>query len=147
MEKQEYKIKINAPRERVWDILWGDTTYPVWTALFSDGSRAETDWAKGSKVLFLNAANDGMVALIADKVDNELMSLKHIGAINKGVEDYDSPETKAWAGSIEEYRLKTADGQTELTVNMDITEEYKDYFTTTWPKALSVVKDLSEEKN
>jgi uncharacterized protein YndB with AHSA1/START domain len=32
MEKQEFKISINAAPEKVWDILWNDSTYPVWTA-------------------------------------------------------------------------------------------------------------------
>ncbi len=88
-----------------------------------------------------------MVALVNESIPPEFMSFKHIGALNKGVEDYDSPETKAWAGSLEEYHLKTVDGQTELTVNMDIAEEYKDYFTTTWPKALEELKHLSEKNN
>lgn len=147
MKKQQFKVKIDAPRERVWDILWGDTTYPKWTALFSEGSRAETDWKKGSKVLFVNAERDGMVAIIEESIPNEQMSFKHMGAVSKGVEDYDSPETKAWAGSMEEYHLNTVDGQTELVVNMDIAEDYKDYFVTTWPKALAELKALSEKKN
>ena len=44
MEKQEFKISINAPREKVWEVLWNDTTYPAWTAVFSEGSHAVTDW-------------------------------------------------------------------------------------------------------
>ncbi len=52
MEKKQFKIKIAAPREKVWKILWGDNTYPAWTSAFAEGSRAETDWEEGSKVLF-----------------------------------------------------------------------------------------------
>ena len=52
MEKQRFKIAISAKPEKVWDVLWNDQTYREWTSVFSDGSHAETDWKKGSKVLF-----------------------------------------------------------------------------------------------
>lgn len=145
MEKQEFKIKIAATPEKIWDILWGDTTYPAWTAAFSQGSRAETDWKKGSKVLFLNAENDGMVSTVAEHIPNEYMLFKHLGAVNKGVENYDSPEMKDWAGAEEGYRLQPAGDHTELTVNMDITDAYKDYFREAWPKALEAVRELAEK--
>ncbi len=145
MEKLEFKIRIDAPREKIWDILWSEKTYPMWTAPFSEGSRAEGDWTKGSKVSFLNAADEGMIATVLEHIPNEQMSLRHIGMVNKGVIDYDSPATKAWSGAMEEYWLTTEDNQSELTVRTDITEEYKDYFTEAWPKALEVVKTLSEK--
>ncbi len=146
MEKQEFKISINAPKEKVWSILWDDATYRQWTAAFMEGSRAETDWKKGSKVLFVNAEGEGMVATIADKIPNEFMSFKHLGTIKKGVEDVDSPETKEWAGALENYTLKGSNGKTELIVEMDIADEYKDYFVKTWPVALEKVKELAEKR-
>lgn len=144
MEKQNFKTTIDASREKVWDVLWGDATYPVWTSAFSEGSRAETDWKEGSKVLFLNAENEGMIATIAKNIPHEYMSIKHLGTVKDGVEDLDSEQTKEWAGALENYTLKTVDGKTELAVDMDITDEYKDYFLATWPKALEKVKELAE---
>ena len=38
MERHQFKATINAPRERVWEILWGDETYPQWTSAFAEGS-------------------------------------------------------------------------------------------------------------
>jgi len=46
---------------------------------------------------------------------------------------------------LENYSLKTQEGKTELVVDMDIAEEYKDYFNTTWPKALEKIKELAEK--
>jgi hypothetical protein len=146
MEKQEFKTLIDAPRERVWNILWDDETYRSWTSVFSEGSRAKTDWKKGSKVLFLDGSNSGMVSTIAENIPNEYMSIRHLGTVKNGVEDLDSEETKAWAGALENYTLESKDGQTELTVDIDITDEFKDYFMKTWPKAMDKIKELAEQK-
>ncbi len=61
METKEFKISINAPKEKVWDVLWNDPFYRAWTSVFAEGSHAETDWKKGSKVLFLDNKGRGMV--------------------------------------------------------------------------------------
>ena len=73
------------------------------------------------------------------------MSFKHLGMVKNGVEDLDSEQIKEWAGALENYRLKTLEGKTELVVDMDMTDEFKDYFINTWPKALDKVKELAEK--
>ena len=145
MEKQEFKIAIDAPREKVWNVLWGKNSYPAWTSVFMEGSHVETDWKKGSKALFLDGKNQGMVSTIAENKPNEYMSIKHLGIVKDGVEDLDSEKTKEWAGALENYTLKTVNGKTELIVDMEVTDEFKDYFETTWPKALDKVKELAEK--
>ena len=145
MEKQHFSILINAPREKVWQILWNDQNYREWTSVFSEGSRAETDWKKGSKVLFLGGSGEGMVSRIEENIANEFMSIKHLGIVKDGVEDTDSEEVKKWVGAMENYTLRDLNGKTELIIDMDITEDHKDYFQTTWPKALQKVKEMSEK--
>lgn len=145
MKKQEFSIEVDAPREKVWNILWGKDTYPLWTAPFSEGSRAETDWKEGSKVLFLNDDDEGMIARIAKNIPNEYMSIEHIGVIMDGKEHTENEKSKEWEGSLENYTLKEVNGKTQLLVDMDITEEYQDFFNTTWPIALNKIKELSEK--
>jgi uncharacterized protein YndB with AHSA1/START domain len=145
MEKLKFKTTIDAPREKVWEILWNDASYQAWTAVFSEGSRAETDWKKGSKVLFLDGKGDGMVSSIAENIPNEFMSFKHLGEVKNGVEDVDSEKVREWADGTENYTLKTMNGKTELTVDLDIVAEFKDYFMTTFPKALDKAKELAEK--
>jgi len=144
MERKSFSISVNASREKIWDVLWSDSSYRQWTSVFAEGSRAETDWKKGSKVLFHDGKGDGMVSTIIENIPNEYMSIKHLGEVKNGIEDTTSEKVKQWAGAMENYTLKEVNGKTELTVDMDIAEEYKDYFLTTWPKALEKIKELAE---
>lgn len=140
MEKMHFETSIGAPREKVWKILWDDATYREWTAVFAEGSRAETDWKKGSKVLFTDGKGSGMVSRIADTIPNEFMSFQHLGMVKDGVEDLNNN----WSGALENYTLKGNDGNTKLAVDIDIEESHKDYFMSTFPKALEKVKALAE---
>jgi hypothetical protein len=147
MVTKHFKKQISAPREKVWDILWGDETYPVWVHAFSppgsEGSTARTDWQKGSKVLFVDSSGSGMVSTVHDRIDNEFMSFKHLGEFIDGVEKID--ENAGWYGAMENYTLKEVDGKTELTIDIDLTEEFQDHFDEAWPKALEKVRELSEK--
>ena len=146
MKRHQFKIAIDAPREKVWEILWNDKSYREWTSVFSEGSRAETDWKKGSKILFLGGAdNEGMVSRVEENIPNEFMSIRHLGIVKNGVEDMNNEKAKEWAGATENYILKNVNGKTELTVDMDITDEYLDHFQQTWPQALNKVKELAEK--
>lgn len=145
MEKLNFSIDINAPREKVWKVLWDDSTYRKWTSVFMEGSCVETDnWKQGSKVLFLDGKGSGMVSKVAVNKPNEYMSFEHLGEVKDGVEDTSSEKVKIWAGSKENYTLKDAGGKTELTVDMDIAEDYKEMFQNMWPKAMEQIKVLSE---
>ena len=145
MEQFTFKTAINASRERVWDILFGKTTYPIWAAIFSEGSDAETDWKKGSRALFLDQSGKGMVSKIEESIPHSYLSIIHLGMYDNGVEDLDSEEVKKWTGATENYTLTDKNGETELTIDMSITAEFKDYFEEAWPKALAKIKELAEQ--
>lgn len=144
MKKIQFSVDINAPKEKVWNVLWDDSTYRQWTSVFSEGSYAVTDWKEGSKVLFLSPEGDGMVSRIARKVPNEYMSFEHLGEAKNGQEQPMNEETKKWAGATENYSLKESGAITTLSVDMDITEDHHDYFNETFPKALDKIKALAE---
>ena len=144
MDKQHFSITIDATPEKIWDVLWDKDTYPIWTRPFSENSTAVTDWKKGSKVLFLDGDERGMVSVVAENIPNKFMSIEHLGLYKDGVEDLESEEVKEWKGAQENYTLKPLDGQTELQIEMDINEKYKEMFNGIWPKALEEVKKLAE---
>lgn len=144
MKKHEFEVEINAPKEKVWNALFGNETYPKWTAVFCEGSMADTDWKEGSKVLFLNGNNEGMVSKIASKKENEYMSFEHLGFVKNGVEDYESKGAKQYAGVFENYTLHSQNGKTLVKIDMDIADEHLDYFKESWPKALDSLREIAE---
>ncbi len=146
MKKLKFSIQIDAPQERVWNILWTDETYRAWTAAFHPGSYAKSDWKEGSKILFLGSEGEGMVSKIERLVPNEYMSFQHLGELKNGVEDYDSPKVKGWTGAMENYTLHEENGGTKLDVDLDADESFADHLEGAFPKALDKVKELAEEK-
>jgi uncharacterized protein YndB with AHSA1/START domain len=47
MEKLHFSIVIKAQREKVWEKILGEETYPLWTDVFMPGSHFEGDWKEG----------------------------------------------------------------------------------------------------
>ena len=145
MEKMNFSTSINAPKEKVWSTLWNDATYRKWTSVFSETSYADTDWKEGSTVRFIDAKGSGMLSKIETSKHAEFMSFKHLGILKDGgVEDTESSEAKSFAGALENYTLKEENGVTRLSVDMDVSEEFKSFLVDAFPKALEQVKILAE---
>jgi len=142
MEKLKFSVQINAPREKVWNVLWTDDTYRKWTSVFSPDSHAQSDWKEGSKIHFLDGKGNGIYSLIESKIGNTQMIFKHLGEIRESKEQSPSAD---WADSRESYFLREKEGQTELTAELDSPSNFKDYFNDVFPKALNLVKELSEK--
>ena len=141
MKKVKFSINIDAPKEKVWATLWNDSTYRQWTSVFTAGSHAISDWNEGSEIKFVDGKGDGMVSIIETKIPNQQMSFKHLGEIKNGVETNDN-----WAGATENYFLTESNGITELTMDMDMNAEFEQYFSEIFPKALELIKQISESK-
>lgn len=146
MPTLEFNIEINAPKEKVWDILWNEETYKQWTSVFCEGNYVVSDWKEGSKIQFLSPSGDGMNSIIDKKIPNEYIEFKHISEIKNFVEMPFDSKTQEWSGTLETYQLTENNGVTVLEAKMDSIEKYIGYFKATFPKGLDLVKKLSEEK-
>ncbi len=73
-----------------------------------------------------------------------LCLLNNLGEVKNGVENTETDKVKGWAGAMENYTLKEANGITELSVEIDLAEDFEKYFMETFPKALEQVKVLAE---
>lgn len=149
MEKLHFSITVNAPQKKVWNTMLEENTYRQWTEAFASGSHYEGSWDEGSDILFLapdeSGEMSGMISRIKENREPEFLSIEHIGVIQDGEKDTSSDAVKDWAGALENYTLKTNNGQTEVLVDMDINEEYEEMFREMWPKALQKLKKLAEE--
>ncbi|PZU85262.1 MAG: ATPase [Chryseobacterium sp.] len=145
MKKLKYQIEIDAPAEKIWDILWNEKTYSQWTYYFSPDSNMVTDWQVGGKTYFTDSSKkNGMVSTIERIEEPKHLIFKHIGELHNGVEDVDSEKVKAWNGSLEAYYLEENNGKTTLKVEVDSNDEFKDMFDNGFNKGLEVIKNLSE---
>lgn len=145
LNKLKFDIDIHAEKSKVWGVLWGKESYPKWTKIFAEDSQVETDWQEGSKALFVNGEGSGMRSRIYKRVTNEFMGIEHLGMLEKGVELPLDEKSKEWFGAKEDYSLTEKNGITTLEVEMDASEEYQSYFDESFPKALNIVKELSEK--
>lgn len=148
MERLHFSIVIDAPKEKVWNTMLEDETYRKWTEAFTPGSHYRGDWSQGSKILFLGPGEggemSGMVSRIRENRLYEYLSIEHIGMVQGGKEDTTSEEVRNWAGAQENYTFKDLGGRTEVLVEMDTGEEYREMFETAWPKALQRLKEVAE---
>ncbi|MDZ4746815.1 MAG: SRPBCC domain-containing protein [bacterium] len=144
MEKLEMTVKIKAPKEHVYKTMLEDATYREWTSVFVEGSHYIGSWEKGSTILFVDPKGQGMAAIVEEHRPAEFVSTMFTGLVLDGVEDTESDEAKAIIGAHENYTFTEVDGVTELRVDLDTTEDYKEMFDGVYPKALELLKTIAE---
>ncbi len=152
MKKTTFNINIDAPADKVYDVMLGisnKATYEQWTAPFNPTSTYEGSWTKGSKILFVGTdekgEKGGMVSRIAEITPNKFVSIQHYGLVKADVEITEGPEVEKWANGYENYTFEERNGDTAVTVDLDITEDFADYMNETYPKALSTLKEICEK--
>ncbi len=137
-------IDIVSPKETVWNVLLNDKYTRLWYAEFSEGTYAETDWKVGSKALFRDSSDNGLIGKVVVNNPNITISVEYLGILNKGIEDYDSDLAKGIKGGLETYHLLETNGITNISVVCDTAEEMYAYMSSAWDKALLKIKKLSE---
>lgn len=140
--KMQFSTVVQAPPHRTWELMLAPDTYREWTAPFMEGSSYEGSWEQGARIRFLTpGGKEGMVAEIVENRPGEFVSIRHLGAIKDGKEDFDSPDVKSWAPALENYRfVDRGDGSTEVQVEMDVMPAYEDFMREAWPKALAALQ-------
>lgn len=144
MKKYQYTIEINAHKKKVWQIMLSPQGYQEWTKPFSEGSYFDGSWQKGEKIKFLLPNGQGTVAEIAENEPYEFVSINHLGTVKEGVEDMESPESKAWAQSKENYSLSEKNGVTKVKIDIETPLNYVDWMENVWHEALAKLKSICE---
>lgn len=146
METIRKSIDINAPKEKVWDVLLKDEFTRIWYSEFSEGSHAVTDWKVGSKAIFKDHSGNGLIAKVIANEPCKLLSIEHQCMLMNGVEDYESKYAKEVKGAKETYKLSEENGITHVDIECDMGPDMFEMMAGAWDKALQKVKELSEAK-
>jgi hypothetical protein len=144
VKRIQFTAAIKAPAAVVWRHVTSPESYKRWASAFAQGSHFEGSWERGSKIRFLAPSGAGMVAEIAENRENEFISIRHLGFIASGVEDTTSEAIKAWAPAYENYTLLASPEGTKMVVDQEVAAEWEEYMKDAWPKALVLLKELSE---
>ena len=152
MKKLQFKVSINAPAKKVYDLMLGisnKSSYEQWTTMFNPTSTYEGSWDKGSKILFVGTdekgEKGGMVAEISENIPDSFVSIRHYGLLKDNAEITEGPEVEKWANGFENYTFEENKGITTVTVDLDTTEDFLDYMNKTFPKALAKLKEVCEK--
>lgn len=149
MEKLTFTTVIKAPKEKVWHTMLDDATYRQWTKPFNEGSRYEGKWETGSEMRFIGVDENGqemggMYSQIKEARPYEFVSIQHLGLISAtGEIDTTSEAVQGWTPAFENYTFNTTEDGTEVLVEIDVADEWKDMFNDMWPKALAILKELA----
>ena len=143
-KRLQFAITIDAPVERVFELMIGPESFKQWTSAFTEGSYFEGSWAEGEQIRFLAPGGEGMVSQIAEHRPNEFISIRHLGYIVNGVDDTESESIRAWAPAYENYTFQPIGAGTRVIVDVDVTEEFEASMVESWPKALQQLKALCE---
>ncbi|WP_132054489.1 VOC family protein [Pseudocnuella soli] len=143
-ETMHFSVQISAPREKVWEVLLEDHYYRQWTAAFHPGSFAEGDWSEGGTVYFKTPEGDGMVSKVLAHQPGTIISFVHESVLHNNEEVPDHPQSERWRGAREIYRAENNGDGTQLSIEVDVIDEYKKHMESSWQKALQIVRSLAE---
>ncbi len=148
LERLHFSTIIDASTQKVYSTMIDEKKYSEWTSVFNPTSRFKGSWEKGSKIHFIGESPEGnlggMVSIIRENIPFRYISIEHIGILENDKELLAGPQVETWAGAFENYKFKDQDGKTLVSVELDITDEYKQYFMDTWPQALQKLKEICE---
>jgi uncharacterized protein YndB with AHSA1/START domain len=139
MKKLRFSVKIDAPRERIWQVLWEPDCFRDWTSIFTEGAgaRIQSEWRKGSRFEFFEG-DVGSYGIIEQLVPDESVVFKHLGELQEGQEEpYGRPR-------LEMYTLRAQGKGSTLILQHEVLEEHRSMFEEATPKALARLKELAE---
>lgn len=139
-----FKIEIKSDPNKIWNSLWNYDNYSKWTLPFADGCYYETiSFSEGAEINFLSTNGDGMLSKIVTLRPNEFVAFQHLGMITNGEKSFFKVEIDNHR-YLETYQLIQNGTSTTLIATVDTLEPWIKTMNIAFPKALKIVKELSE---
>jgi uncharacterized protein YndB with AHSA1/START domain len=145
MKEKTYKIKINASKQHVWDIMLGKETYPQWIKGFSENSEMIGEWKQDTEVDFIDADRGGTRAVLEVVDEPNRLVAKHISGLTKD-RVLETKDMENWVGTTEEYVLSEENNVTTLKILMHYHPDFEEMLNEGWSKSLKLLKELCESK-
>lgn len=143
MQKLQFSIEIQSPKETVWSVLWEDKTFRDWANMIDEGTYMTGDMQEGANVQFISSVNGyGVTSRIEKLVPNEFVLFRHMADTKESGEQ---EREKEWTGGQESYSLQEDGSGTTLVVELTVPPEQIETFTERIPKALQRIKELAEQ--
>lgn len=145
MKKLEYRVNINAPAKKVWDIMLSPDTYREWTGVSWPSSTYEGNWKEGEDIRFIGSDGTGTLGHFNEVKPYKYIACEHVAVLLKGgVEDRTSDMAKGWIGTKENYTFTEKNGSTEVYVEIHTNPAWEKMFNDGWPNALDKLKEMAE---
>lgn len=143
MKEIQFLIEIKASKERVWASLWDEKNFLIWANIIDQGTYMKGIMKEGNEIEFISSVNGYGVTSLIEKLNlNKFVLFRH-GADTK--ESGQQEREKEWTGGTESYSLSEKDGVTTLIVKTEVPQEQEETFKIRFPRALEVIKTLSEK--
>ena len=141
MKTIERSIDIQAPKEKVWEVLFLDKYNREWYKAFHEDAHAVTDWQLNSKVVFADNDGNGLVGKIVQKVLYKALVIEYSAELINGKEITENME-----GGAEKYFLSEKGNYTHLDVSAsgNMPDEFVDMMSKSWDIAIMKIKELAE---
>lgn len=153
MEKLQFTIAIEASAQKVYETMLGlknKETYNRWTAAFNSTSTYEGTWEKNTKMLFIGTdekgEKGGMISMVEEHIPAKFVSIRHYGFVQGNEEVTEGEMVEKWAGGHENYTFTETNGSTKVTVDIDVINEYLDYFKKIYPESLQLLAETVHQQ-
>lgn len=145
MKSLFFNMKINAPKQKVWDIMFEPELYRAWRVAFSPNSHYEGKLEQGERIKIFDPDVGGAFASIEELEKYSSIFLRYVSIISKdNQEDTQSDVAKAWMITTEKYTFSQSEGITILTIEIKTHDDFAEMFSKSWQLALKKLKDLVE---
>ena len=137
----EKTIRIHAPAQKVWQVLWDKDLYKKWAAAFMPNSHYTGELIADGRIQFLDSDSNGMESTVASLTENREITFHHLHELQAG------KEGQSLGNMREQYLLDEWDGVTTLSLKSDMPEQYFSEMDAATQQALQIIKELAEKKN
>ncbi|HVS79560.1 MAG TPA: SRPBCC domain-containing protein [Candidatus Paceibacterota bacterium] len=148
MKSIRHSIEIDAPKEKIWQVLWDDKTFRDWANIIDQGTYMTGTLQEGAEVNFIGNSDGKVRYGVSSKVEKliplKLISFRKVEDIKVADDGSIEKRDDQWTGGVESYELEEHDGQVTLSIIEDVPDELVEYFENTLPKVLERIKALAE---